>query len=244
MLIAWKRAFAVGILLLVPSLAGVRAQTGSIESARIKQATLDTLITSRRALYKARWAYLGQLDAQLRDLSSPDAAPSPDGEAPGPEKIAEMVKRSGRRQFLEEERVRTLQSMLELATEISGLQADLRKVRSDLDSAQQVLDGHWQITFMPAGTRGDLFVSQNGTIVNGDYSLENGQSGSLQGTFINNTLYVERIDAKFGKMGRIEGPLSKDRQSVKGTWYNYDPTSGQGMTGAFTLDRVQEDREP
>jgi hypothetical protein len=239
-----RKALALGFILVMSGSAALMAEGGGIESARVRQTTLETLLSSRRALYRARVAYLAQLDAEAHDLAAPEPGVSPDTDPPPPEKVAEMIKRASRRQFIEDERMRTLQGMLELATEIASLQSELKKVRSGLESAQQVMDGHWVITFMPSGTRGDFYLTQSGALLNGDYVLDNGQSGSLVGTFVNNAIFVERIDAKYGKMGRIEGPLSKDHLSVKGTWLNYDPTSGQAITGSFTLDRVQEDREP
>jgi hypothetical protein len=239
-----RKALALGFILAMSGSSALVAEGGGVESARVRQTTLETLLTSRRALYKAKVAYLSQLDAQAHELAAPDQISSPEADFPPPEKVAEMIRRASRRQLIDDERMRTLQGMLELATEISSLQGELKKVKSDLESAQQVMDGRWVISFMPSGTRGDFFLSQSGTLLSGDYVLENGQSGSLVGTFVNNGIFVERIDAKYGKMGRIEGPLSKDRQSVRGTWLNYDPTSGQQITGSFTLDRVQEDREP
>jgi hypothetical protein len=239
-----RKALALGFILAMSGSSALLAEGGGIESARVRQTTLETLLASRRALYKAKVVYLSQLDAQAHDLAAPDQVSNPDSDFPPPEKVAEMIKRASRRQFVEDERMRTLQGMLELATEISSLQGELKKVKSGLESAQQVMEGHWVITFMPSGTRGDFYFTQNGTLLNGDYALDNGQSGSLVGTFVNNAIFIERIDAKYGKMGRIEGPLAKDHQSVKGTWLNYDPSSGQQITGSFTLDRVQEDREP
>jgi len=220
------------------------ADSGGLESARVRQTTLETLLASRRALYKAKALYLSQLDAQVRELSAPDQPPAQEGDVPSPERVAEMFRKTSRLQSLLEDRMRTLQGMLELATEITSLQDELKRVKSDRESAQQVMDGRWTMTFMPAGTKGEYYLTQNGTILNGNYFLDNGQSGSLVGTFVNNAVFMERIDARYGKMGRIEGSLSKDRQTVKGTWFNYDPTTGQGITGAFTLEKVQEDREP
>ncbi len=155
-----------------------------------------------------------------------------------------MLKRTVRLQNLLAQRVLLLQSMQEAATEIATLQAELDKVKSSLERTRQVMEGHWSITYMPSGTRGDFYISQNGTILTGDYRLENGQSGSLQGLFVKDQIALERIDATFGKMGRLEGVVSKDRLTVKGTWYSYDLSSGQPVTGPFTLDKVEEDQSP
>lgn len=231
-------------LFLTMGAAVCHAADGTLEASRVRQMTLDALITTKRSLLKTKWLYLGQVEGQLRDLSAPDPNDPPDGDLPGPERLGEMVRRATRTQFLEAERMRTLQSMQEISAELLSLQAEMEKVKSDRDKAKQILEGHWVLTLMPMGTRGDVYLTQNGTILTGDYHLENEQLGSLQGLFVNNQIFLERIDAKYGKMGRLEGPLGKDRQSIKGTWYSYDLSSGQAVTGPFTLDKVQEERTP
>lgn len=231
--------------LLLTMEAGVcRASDGTLEAGRVRQVTLDTLIATKRALLKSKWLYLGQVEAQIKDLSPTDLNGPPDGDVPGPERLAEMVRRVTRIEMLEAERLRTLQAMQEISAEVLSLQAELDKVKSDRDRAQQVMEGRWLLNIMPMGTRGEVYLTQNGTLLIGEYHLENEQSGSLQGIFVNNQIVLERIDAKFGKMGRFEGPLGRDRQSVRGTWYSYDLSSGQPVTGPFTLDKVQEDRTP
>jgi hypothetical protein len=220
------------------------AADGTLEANRVRQMTLDTLITTKRALLKAKWLYLGQVEGQIRDLSPADPNGPPDGDLPGPDRLAEMVRRVTRLEFLEAERLRILQAMQEINAEILSLQVELDRIKSDRDKAQQVMEGRWVLTIMPMGTRGDVYLTQNGTLLIGEYHLENNQSGSLQGLFVNSQIVLERIDAKFGKMGRLEGPLGRDRQSVKGTWYSYDLSSGQPITGPFTLDKVQEERSP
>jgi hypothetical protein len=243
MVFPMKRLLICCLLLTIE--AGVcQAADGTLESSRVRQMTLDTLITTKRALLKSKWLYLGQVEAQIRDLSPADPNGPPDGDVPGPERLAEMVRKVTRLEMLEAERLRTLQAMQEINAEVLSLQAELDRVKSDRDRAQQVMEGRWVLNIMPMGTRGEVYLTQNGTLLIGEYHLENEQSGSLQGIFVNNQMVLERIDAKFGKMGRFEGPLGRDRQSVRGTWYSYDLSSGQPATGPFTLDKVQEDRTP
>jgi hypothetical protein len=143
--------------------------------------------------------------------------------------------------MVETQRYNLLQSLNELYSEVGLLESEIKKVREELQETQQVLDGHWSLTLMPSGAQGDIYLSQNGTLVTGDYRLDSGQTGSLQGTFVNGSVVLERIDARYGKMGRYEGALTKDRQSIKGTWYSYDFASGQPLTGAFSLERTQQE---
>jgi hypothetical protein len=240
-----RRRRSLGILFLLILVAvACPASDGTVEANRVRQTTLDTLLSARRAVLKSKTTTLSQLDAQLREAMTATTQVVADGDGTSPERVAEMLKRTLRLQNLLAQRVLLLQSMQDAATEIAALQTELDRVKSSLDRSRQVMEGHWSITYMPAGTRGDLYISQNGTILTGDYRLENGQSGSLQGLFVKDQIVLERIDATFGKMGRLEGAVSKDRLSVKGTWYSYDLSSGQPVTGPFTLDKVQEDQSP
>ena len=238
-----RRAAASSFLALTLALSCLGAD-GNVEANRIRQTALETILSVRRAIFKTKASYLGQVDGQIRELMAADASSSGDAEAPDPARLQDMIRRGVRLQYLESERVRTLQSMQELTTEMVALQAELDRVRSSLDKSRQIMEGRWVVTIMPMGTRGDVFLSQNGTILTGDYTLDNGQQGSLQGLFVKDQVVLERIDANYGKMGRFEGTLSKDRTSVKGTWYSYDLSSGQPVTGAFTMDKVQEDQGP
>ncbi len=220
------------------------AADGTVEANRVRQVTLDTLLSARRAILKSKSNTLSQLDTQLREAMTATTQVAVDGDSATPERLGEMLKRTVRVQNLLAQRVLLLQSIQEDTNEIAGLQSELDRVKSSLDRSRQVMEGHWNVTLMPAGTRGDFYISQNGTILTGDYRLENGQSGSLQGLFVKDQIVLERIDATFGKMGRLEGAVSKDRVTVKGTWYSYDLSSGQQVTGPFTLDKVQEDQSP
>lgn len=237
-------AKAVILLFAFSLVVPARAADASREALRIRTIALESAISVRRTLLTAKWQSLAQLDSLIRNVIAGDDTTAAEGDPQSPDKAKELYKTGLRRTTLETERYQLLQDIQDLYLEIDTLQAELQKIRTDLAGTQQLLEGHWVMTLMPAGTKGDVFLSQNGTLVTGDYSLDNGQAGSLQGTFVNNVLVLERIDARYGKMGRVEGALAKDRRSVKGSWFSYDFASGQPITGAFTLDRVQEETGP
>lgn len=232
------------IFLLALATVACPAADGTMEANRVRQTTLDTLLTARRAVLKSKGNALAQLDSQVREAMAAATQALADSDSATTDRVGEMLRRTVRLQNLLAQRVQILQSMQEAADDIASLQAELDRVRTSLEKNRQVMEGHWVVTLMPAGTRGDFYLSQNGTILTGDYRLENGQSGSLQGLFVKDQIVLERIDATYGKMGRLEGAVSKDRLTVKGTWYSYDLSSGQPVTGPFTLDKVQEDQAP
>lgn len=222
----------------------IMAADGSREAMRIRLVSLEALLVAKKSLIQIKWAALAQLDSQTRSAVSQDEVITGEADQRTAEKVKEFLKGAYRRQNLENERDEILKSLQDLYLEADAIQSEIQKIRSDLQGAQQAIEGHWVLTLMPVGTKGDVNLTQNGTLVTGDYAMENSQAGSLQGTFVNNVLVIEKIDTKFGKNGRLEGSLSKDHQSVKGSWYSYEFASGQPLTGAFSLDRVQEETGP
>lgn len=235
---------SIAIALLILAAVALGATDGSRESMRMRLVSLETLLGAKKSLIQAKWTALALLDAQARSAVAQDEAITGDPEQRNSRKVEDFLKWATRRQTLESDRYQLLKTLQDLYQEADAIQGEIQKLRSDLQGAQQVLEGHWVLTVMPAGAKGDVYLTQNGTLVTGDYAMDNNQAGSLQGTFVNGVLVLEKIDTKYGKNGRFEGGLSKDRQSVKGSWFSYDFASGQPLTGAFSLDRVQEESGP
>ena len=233
----------LGVALLALTLAA-SASDGGRETARMRLVSLETVLSAKRSLLREKWATLAQLDGQITDLSASESAGGAEADQRTADRVRDLLQAAQRRQVLEAERLQLLQGMQDLFQEVKALQEEIQKARSELQETSQILEGKWAVTLMPAGTRGDVYLSQNGTLVTGDYKLENGQSGSLQGTFINNTLVMERIDSRYGKMGRFEGTLAANKLSLRGAWYSYDIMSGQPLSGAFVLERNQEEPAP
>ncbi len=229
-------------VLLVAGMVGLlaRAADGTRDYQRIRLVSLETLLSTKQAVLKDKWADLARLDSRIKDSISADEDVIGDSATRTQDQARELLANADVRKEMEDERARLVKSINDLYAEEKALKSELSKVRAEMQETQQVLDGHWSITLMPAGTKGDVYLSQNGTLVTGDYRLDNGQTGSLQGTFVNNVLVIERIDQRYGKMGRFEGSLTKGGQSVKGSWYSYDFASGQPLTGPFSLDRTPE----
>lgn len=239
--LALKGAVLAALLVLAGA---VWATDGSRDALRIRLVSLETLASSKKALIAAKWTSLALVDAQARSAVSGEEAVTGEADQRNPDRVRDLMRGASRRRELDEERYELIKSLQDLYQELDALQGEIQKIRSDMAGAQQVLEGHWVLTLMPSGVKSDVYLTQNGTLVTGDYVSEGGQAGNLQGTFINNVLLLERIDAKAGRNGRIEGSLSKDGKSVRGSWFSYEFASGQPLTGAFTLDRVPEEAGP
>ncbi len=117
---------------------------------------------------------------------------------------------------------------------IALLDAKLAGLRRTLPSEPESLSGVWDVTYLPSGDRGVFSLRQSGTLVAGEYTQEGGWRGSLQGTLIRNKLVLQRIDSQQGHSADLEGVVSTDLRSVKGTWQSRLLSDGNQNNGAWT----------
>jgi len=231
----------VGAILVLGTLALWAGDGGATaEAQRTKAVALETLIAAKQAAIQAAWKELSSVDSQLA-LLRPE--PTPAAESRGPDTAADLLASAEKRQILEERRLRLLRDLDSAYGELGAAQTLLADSKAKMRRTQQVLDGHWLLTQMPLGLHGDLFLDQSGTILSGEYHLENGQTGNVQGTFVNGQMVLERIDSQYGRIGRYEAVLSKDQNALRGTWYSYEVSSGQPLVGALAADRAPEAEE-
>ncbi|MEW5763370.1 MAG: hypothetical protein ACOYXN_06030 [Acidobacteriota bacterium] len=211
------------------------------DARRARLITLEILLAEKRALVTQSWARLAEIETQIQEWTTADSQVLQNPDSRGADQAQALLKNAEKREMAERERYLVLRQIAGWYNEMALMRQEAERTRAELQEDLQVLDGRWALSMLPMGIKGDVILTQNGTLVTGDYRFENGQAGSVQGTFVNNILVLERIDARYGRMGRLEGTLSRDRQSVKGSWYSYDVTSGQPLTGAFALERPGEE---
>jgi hypothetical protein len=99
------------------------------------------------------------------------------------------------------------------------------------------LSGTWDLVLLPLDQKGSCVLQQTGAVVGGTYRLQGGYSGSLQGTLVNRKVYLVRIDSRLGKMMELEGFLSTDGRTIRGTWLNYELAGAEGSTGHWSATR-------
>lgn len=133
--------------------------------------------------------------------------------------------------------------MREWHERIDLLQDRLGKLRKALPSDSESLTGTWEITYLPSGDKGTLSLRQSGTILVGEYSLEGGWQGSLQGTIVNSKILLHRIDSKLGQSQNLEGQLAPDGKTIRGTWQNFILSGGAPTSGNWVAQK-QERSEP
>jgi hypothetical protein len=131
---------------------------------------------------------------------------------------------------------------------IDLLQDRIARLRRTLPSDEESLTGSWDVTFLPSGDKGSFTLRQSSALLVGEYSLEGGWKGSLQGTFVDGKVLLHRIDSKLGRTSDLEGSLSVDGKMLRGTWVNMVLSGGQPSTGAWVARKRSEkgagDSEP
>lgn len=225
----------LSVLLLLFFIGTVAVEPLPQEAAKARLASLEGLLAANRSMVEARWQELKRIDRQILTLwnESSDVADDESSSAKS-EKLLESEERLSQ---LHTRRLGLLQQIHMAYEEEKAISEQISQLRESLANREQVLDGRWTITLMPAEQRGEVFLTQNGTIVEGEYKLDGGQSGNVQGTFIKGHLMLERIDSQYGRMGKFEAQLMKDQNSLKGSWYSYDLASGQPLIGALVMER-------
>lgn len=136
------------------------------------------------------------------------------------------------------ERARMLGDQVEDAKKaVAHMKTKIEELKANLPDSENNITGNWDIVMFPNQIKGEIRLIQRGTIVEGEYELEGGWSGSLQGHIANNRVVLERIDSELGKVGTLVGTLSDNGNSIKGNWENYE-LSRSPTRGSWTATRV------
>lgn len=139
--------------------------------------------------------------------------------------------------LLMKEAHRRLDDIRRLISERDSLNRRVSDMRSRPLRQQEILTGTWDVTWMPSGQSGSFYLDQSGTLVSGQYKIGS-STGSLQGTFINGKLYLQRIDSQRGRDCEIEGVLEPDGNKIRGTWQNFELVQGGIPRGQWVARRA------
>lgn len=200
---------------------------------------LEGQIEATEAVIDSRWQELKKIDKLISVLwqESQELNDDPSSKM----KVEKLLDLEEKLSQLHSRRINTI-NLIEIGyEEREVLNTSIMEVKKSLSERETILDGKWIITLMPSEQRGELYLTQNGTIVGGEYKFVGGSSGNVQGVFVRGHLVLERIDSNYGRMGKFEAQLMKDQNSLKGTWYSYDIQSGEPLTGALVIERPPKD---
>lgn len=120
---------------------------------------------------------------------------------------------------------------------IGLLQEKMNRLRRTLPSDNESLTGTWDVSYLPSGDKGTFVLRQSGTLLVGEYQLEGGWKGSLQGTIVNGKVLLHRIDSKLGHSQDLEATLAPDGRTLRGTWQNFILSGGEPASGNWVAQK-------
>jgi hypothetical protein len=133
---------------------------------------------------------------------------------------------------------RDLRSRLaESQQRIALLQDRVSRLRKSLPSDNESLTGTWDVSYLPSGDKGAFTLRQSGTVLAGEYVLDGGWRGSLQGTFVNGKILLHRIDSKLGHSQDLEGTVAADGRTLRGRWQNFILSGGVPTSGDWVAEK-------
>lgn len=153
--------------------------------------------------------------------------------------LKEALQTRVRAQALREDADNRLGELRSLLKEREALNRRIASLRTRLPQQEGILTGVWEVNWLPAGLTGTFYLDQSGTLVTGQYRLGPVGSGSLQGTFVNGKVFLQRIDAQRGRDAELEGVLDSDGNRIRGTWQNYELVQGGLPRGQWVARRTR-----
>jgi hypothetical protein len=99
------------------------------------------------------------------------------------------------------------------------------------------VSGTWQVTVRPQNQTGTWELTLNGTLVAGSYRMNGGAAGSFRGTYTDNRLRLERVDATRGFDSVFLGSVDPATGRLSGSWTAQELASGQPAQGDWSAVR-------
>jgi len=172
-----------------------------------------------------------RLGAAIRRGSTP---PEEDDE----ESLSLQIESAQRAEDLTRQTLRRLQDQIADSRErIHFIQDRLSKLHRPAAEEPEGISGTWDVTYLPSNDKAVFILRQSTALIEGEYQQEGGFRGSLQGTLINGKLLLHRIDSKLGAVSDLEGQLSTDLKTIKGTWLSRIIGDGSPVNGAWSGKR-------
>jgi hypothetical protein len=177
-----------------------------------------------------------ELDSMVQGRSEGDAALMQDRE----EEIGKVEQQV---EALTQETRRIRADIKDAHARIDLLGERIGRLRKTLPSDNESLTGSWDVNYLPSGDKGIFALRQSGTLLVGEYTLEGGWKGSLQGTFVDGKVLLHRIDSKLGRSSDLEGTLAPDGKTLRGTWQSFILSGGQPTSGQWVAKKRADKTE-
>jgi hypothetical protein len=211
-----------------------------MERQRLNQALEDYEVAERRReVFRDRISSLySRLGAAVRQ-ESPAEGDAPEERGSLEVELAQLEQGE---EAVRQDLQRLRERIADARERMGYLNARMGELKRVAPEEPEGISGAWEITYLPSNDKAVFSLRQSGVIISGEYQQDGGFRGSLQGTLINNKLVLHRIDSKLGPISDLEGVVSTDQKSVKGTWTSRVIGDGTPPNGAWTA-RKRESRK-
>jgi hypothetical protein len=132
---------------------------------------------------------------------------------------------------------RLRRGMLDVLFRMRKLRERVADVLDKLPEAGDSLTGYWDVVLLAGEARGIFYLTQSAAVITGEYVLEGGYRGSLEGTIIGGKVVLKRIDSQLGRIMDLDGMVSPDGQSIQGTWQRISLGGGRHENGSWSASR-------
>ena len=201
----------------------------------LEKARLDRKLDEYEAALKRREELSDRITLLYERLGTAIRRGSTPPEEDDEESLALQIESAQRAEELTRQTLRRLQEQIADSRErIRFIQDRLSKLHRPAAEEPEGITGTWDITYLPSNDKAVFILRQSTALIEGEYQQEGGFRGSLQGTLINGKLVLHRIDSKLGAVSDLEGQLSTDLKSIKGTWLSRIIGDGSPVNGAWS----------
>jgi len=103
------------------------------------------------------------------------------------------------------------------------------------------LSGRYALSVSPGNQTGIVQLRFSNNSVTGFYTLEEGSSGSLTGTYSGGKLNLERVDSREGGGSTWVGALDPASRMIRGTWTARDGIDDLPSSGTWSAEKTEAD---
>jgi len=201
----------------------------------LEKTRLDRFLDEYEAAQRRRVELSDRISLLYERLGTAIRRGSTPPEEDDEESLTLQIESAQRAEELTRQTLRRLQEQIADSRErIRFIQDRLSKLHRPAAEEPEGISGTWDITYLPSNDKAVFVLRQSTALIEGEYQQEGGYRGSLQGTFINGKLLLHRIDSKLGAVSDLEGQLSTDLKSIKGTWLSRIIGDGTPVNGAWS----------
>jgi hypothetical protein len=237
---ASARALLALALFLIP--AAARPQTPQLLPTEARALVDAELRLERRLLARDLTAYAQARAIEQRERGRFDAAAARLDQLftggnltiEGFENLEAEVRSAGESARAAADRVEELRRRAgERLRRIGALQEEL----AGRPALRDPVSGHWRVRIGPADRTGTFDLRLSGTLVSGHYSLSDGPSGSLSGTYVDGILTLQRVDSRAGFDVTYTGTVDAAAGRISGRWQGAELANGKPTSGGWTAAR-------